>query len=342
MADKSKIEWTEATWNPILGCDKISPGCKNCYAIRTAHRLQANPNPKVAKAFEGLTVIQGGEPNWTGRVNFVAERLEEPLRWRQPRRIFVNSQSDLFHEGVTNEQIAAIFGVMAAARQHTFQILTKRPERALLWFRWIAKGDVESAAIRGCTLAAAKLLRESFAPFVGPGARAEIPWPLPNVWLGVSCESPKYKDRIDLLRETPGAVRMLSLEPLLEDLGVINLEGIHWVIVGGESGPNARPMHPDWARSLRDQCKAAGVPFFFKQWGGYKPFNRLPDDDETEAFQITRGGVMLQADVRGVFPPMPDGTAEMVRVGKKAAGRLLDGKEHSEYPVTPKEVEQSA
>jgi protein gp37 len=308
MADKSAIEWTDATWNPVLGCDKISPGCKNCYAIRTAWRLQHNPNPKVAKAFEGLTVIQGGQPNWTGRVNFVPERLHQPLDWHKPKMIFVNSQSDLFHDNVTIPQVLSVFETMAFAKQHTFQVLTKRIERAKYLLSYGEKMAVESAEHHRliCTM------------------------PLDNVWLGVSVEAPKYKYRIDILRDTPAKVRFLSLEPLLEDLGTIDLRGIHWVIVGGESGPNARPMHPDWARSLRDQCRAAGVPFFFKQWGEWAPTKAQPVRGE-----YTGGGLfMLPNGNLGNQGDWWDGHAEAIdKVGKKAAGRLLDGVEHSEYPA---------
>lgn len=346
MADKSKIEWTEATWNPILGCDKVSAGCKNCYAIRTAHRLQHNPNPKVAKAFEGLTVIQGGQPNWMGRVNFVEERLAEPLRWREPRHIFVNSQSDLFHDGLTDEQIADVFGIMAAAHWHTFQVLTKRPQRMLKLV-----GDVSEAGfaceVNERWLGLMRNLGDS-----RPGFRWD--WPLPNIWLGVSCENHATADeRIPPLLQTPAAVRWISAEPLL---GPINLAPylefagdcpkveLDWLVVGGESGPSARPMHPDWARSLRDQCQAAGVPFFFKQWGewaetGYSGGTFTPE----QAGQLVPYTCVSSTNRKHVgetdYHAMPkvwkEGAATwrvMTHVGKRAAGRLLDGKEHSEYP----------
>lgn len=287
MADKSKIEWTEATWNPILGCDKVSAGCKNCYAIRTAWRLQHNPNPKVAKAFEGLTVIQGGQPkpNWTGLVNFVEERLEEPLKWKKPRRIFVNSQSDLFHEGVSDDSIQKIFKVMCSAKRHTFQVLTKRPERMQEFLsRWDS-------------------MTRDFGP-LWPHT-----WPQNHIWLGVSCENQATADeRIPLLLQTPAAVRWISAEPLLGpvsleelpsvsgigryldslsnagvDPGAIISTKLNWVVAGGESGPGARPMQEEWARSLMQQCKAAGVPFFMKQgakanWPDFKNFDSFPKD----------------------------------------------------------------
>lgn len=343
MAENSKIEWTDATWNPVLGCDKISPGCKNCYAIRTAWRLQHNPNPKVAKAFEGLTVIEGGKPNWTGRVNVVEERLGEPLSWAKPRRVFVNSQSDLFHDAIPEESIRAVFAIMAQARQHTFQILTKRPARMQeMLSRWQSEG---------------LMLRE------GCGVS------LPNVWLGVSVENQKAADeRIPLLLQTPAAVRWVSAEPLLGPItfrwaswdhhqphprrvkqlpdverggklisgAVDHLDGLRmldWVVAGGESGPGARPMHPDWARSLRNECEDAGVSFFFKQWGEWINIGSNPFQPK-EFTWLNVDGRNTRDDNAIVTN---QGWQCMARVGKKAAGRLLDGVEHNEFPQ-PAEV----
>ncbi len=215
MAANSKIEWTEATWNPVTGCTKISPGCKHCYAERLAKRLQAMGVKKYANGF---------------RVTLHPDVLDIPLHWRKPRMIFVNSMSDLFHDEVPLTFIQRVFGTMQRAHWHTFQVLTKRAERLA-----------------------------HLAP--------HLPWPR-NVWMGVSVENERYKYRIDLLRQVPAAVRFLSLEPLLGPLPELDLRGIHWVIVGGESGPGARPMRPEWVTDIRDQCLAAGVPFFFKQWGG--------------------------------------------------------------------------
>jgi len=215
MAQKSTIEWTESTWNPVTGCTKISPGCKNCYAERMSRRLQLMGQPNYRNGF-GLTL----HPSI----------LELPLRWRKPQSIFVNSMSDLFHEAVPTEYIQRVFDVMRRAEWHRFQVLTKRAERL---------AELSSA----------------------------IRWP-GNVWMGVSVESGDYVRRIDLLRSTDAAVRFLSLEPLLEELPTLDLRGIHWVIAGGESGPRARPVRPEWIRGLKDQCVAARVPFFFKQWGG--------------------------------------------------------------------------
>lgn len=218
MGDKSAIEWTDATWNPVTGCTKVSPGCKNCYAERLSVRLQAMGNPRYRNGFA---------------VTLHPDQLTLPLRWPQPRRIFVNSMSDLFHEAVPEGFIYQAFEVMVQAHWHIFQILTKRAER----------------------LAA-------LAP--------RLPWP-PNVWQGVSVENARYTWRVAYLQRVPSAVRFLSVEPLLGPIAHLPLDGIHWVIVGGESGPRHRPMDPAWVRAIRTQCLTAGIPFFFKQWGGRTP-----------------------------------------------------------------------
>lgn len=222
----SKIEWTDVTWNPVTGCDKISPGCKHCYAERMAGRLQAM---RVDKYRDGFAVA----------IHF--EALDIPLRWRKPRTIFVNSMSDLFHPHVPFSFIHAVFHTMTKAGWHRYQVLTKRPDRV------VELGDL-------------------------------LPWQQ-HIWLGVSVENAAYVHRIDQLRQTGARVKFLSLEPLLGPLPDLNLDGIDWVIVGGESGPGARPMQADWARDIRDQCLAAGVPFHFKQWGGVfkKRHGRLLD-----------------------------------------------------------------
>lgn len=215
MADRSGIEWTESTWNPITGCTKISPGCKHCYAERMALRLQAMGQPNYRNGFE---------------VTMHEHVLEMPLKWKKPRVIFVNSMSDLFHKDVPIEFVQRVFEVMKQAEQHQFQVLTKRAER----------------------------LTE---------LNDQLDWQ-PNIWMGVSVETEKYTFRIDHLRQSGAHVKFLSLEPLLGPLPNLNLEGIDWVIVGGESGPGARPMAHAWVRDIRDQCLKADVPFFFKQWGG--------------------------------------------------------------------------
>lgn len=215
MADKSHIEWTEATWNPVTGCTKITQGCKNCYAERLANRLMKMGVPRYSDGF---------------RVRLHPDVLELPKTWKKPRTIFVNSMSDLFHDDVPSDYIASVFRVMESVPQHTFQVLTKRSSR----LRALA---------------------------------SRLPWPR-NVWIGVSVENDKVLCRIDHLRVVPAAIRFLSIEPLLGPLRELNLSGIHWVIVGGESGPHARKMEVDWVEGILRQCRAANVPFFFKQWGG--------------------------------------------------------------------------
>lgn len=215
MANNSAIEWTESTWNPLTGCTKISPGCKNCYAERMAHRLQAMGQPNYRNGFQ-LTIHE--------------HVLDLPLHWKQPQMIFVNSMSDLFHEDVPLDFILRVFDVMTRANLHTFQVLTKRSAR----------------------------LRE---------LSEQLPWP-ENVWMGVSVENQAYAFRVDHLREVQAKTKFLSVEPFLGPLIDLNLAGIDWVIVGGESGPKARPMEASWVTTLRDQCIAGNIPFFFKQWGG--------------------------------------------------------------------------
>jgi protein gp37 len=270
MSAHSSIEWTDRTWNPITGCSEISPGCANCYAARlTATRLRNHPD------YQGLAKIENpGEARFTGDLRFNGDRIEEPIHWKKPSRVFVNSMSDLFHENVNDWWLDQIFAQIVNCPRHTFQILTKRPQRMRTWCDELRRQGV---------------------------------MPLENVWLGVSVENQHFADeRIPVLLETSAAVRFISAEPLL---GRVDLElaqcscpmrvpfgvstrhllscradlrrpdnqrrwAMDWVIVGGESGPNARPMHPEWAVSLRDQCASAGVPFFFKQWGSWLPIVR--------------------------------------------------------------------
>jgi len=242
MSDGSAIEWTDATWNPVRGCVKISPGCKHCYAETFAERWRGLPNHPYGQGFD---------------LRLVPEKLEEPLGWRRPRRIFVNSMSDLFQEGVPGPFVERVFETMTSASWHTYQVLTKRGERMR---------DIVSALPE-------RLVR------------------LPQVWLGVSVEDRKYGlPRIEQLRDTPAAVRFLSIEPLLEDIGAVDLRGIHWVIVGGESGPRARPMEKAWVLSIKRQCREQKVPFFFKQWGGV---------------QKSKAGRLLDGRTYDEFPPAP-------------------------------------
>ena len=222
----SSIEWTEATWNPVAGCTILSPGCTNCYAMRMAARLEAMGTAK----YKGLTRKSGGRAVWTGAVTLDRPSLEMPQTWRKPRMIFVNSMSDLFQDAVPGTFVAEVWRAMAAAPQHTFQILTKRPDRMAVLCR-------------------------------------SLPL-LPNVWLGVSVESAAYFSRLDELRETRAAVRFVSLEPLLSSVADVDLRSVDWAIVGGESGPRARPMKEEWVREIRAACHKYGTAFFFKQWGG--------------------------------------------------------------------------
>ena len=237
---RSSIEWTEATWNPVTGCTQISPGCAHCYAKTFAERFRGVPDHPYEGGFD---------------LQLRPERLTQPIRWKKPRTIFVNSMSDLFHPDVPDDYIHKVFEVMQAAEHHRFQVLTKRSERL---------GELASS----------------------------LPWPQ-NVWMGVSVENQRFACRVDDLREVPAAVRFLSCEPLLGELE-LDLAGIDWVIAGGESGPGARPMHPDWVTAVRDQCLDAQVPFFFKQWGAHN--------------------------------------AEGRRVGKKKAGRELEGRTWDRMP----------
>lgn len=438
MSDKTSIEWTDATWNPLVGCSRVSAGCQHCYAERHAYRFAR----QRGSVYEGTARRVNGKPTFTGRVNLNPRVLDQPLRWRVPRRIFVNSMSDLFHENVPDQTLDDIFAVMASAPQHTFQVLTKRLERML---------DYVGAPVgtkRDMSHALWRVHGDNPKRVYG----AQKGWPLPNVWLGVSVEDQAAADaRIPLLLQTPAAVRFLSCEPLLgpidlsgwgdaraiapnsgvtkiwseytwptwipqrerelierfwaesyhrgprawmednehqstpgtgmrvgfvtdsdgwirvvparsplaeghgryvhrwNNIGVVVTEDgaahhcssapgpgwlarwrcrdrvyrhqLHWVIAGGESGPGARPMHPDWARSLRDQCAAADVPFFFKQWGEWAPdeaFTHMPRSDAAMHEWIGTDG---QTVVNHSW-----------RYGKKVAGHLLDGVEHHAFP----------
>jgi protein gp37 len=283
VSDKSAIEWTDATWNPVRGCSHVSEGCRNCYAEGVAARFSG-----PGRAYEGLARFTPHGPQWTGEVRLLPVVLAQPLRWRKPRRVFVNSMSDLFHPDVPDDFIAAAFGVMSIASQHTFQILTKRPERARRWFAWMADIDAHSPGHRmwRAICETPGDWPESWEGEDGPPVADA--WPLPNVWLGVSVEDQRAADeRIPELLATPAAVRFLSCEPLLAPLDLesafsvrdshgepssprCNPDGtqaIGWVIAGGESGPGARPCEPAWILSLVQQGREAGVPVFVKQMG---------------------------------------------------------------------------
>lgn len=334
MADNTHIEWTDATWNPVTGCSVTSPGCTNCYAMKLAGTRLAH-HPSRA----GLTQDTKAGPVWTGEVRLNEDWLTQPLKWKRPRRIFVCAHGDLFHKNVPDEWIDRVFAVMALSPQHTFQVLTKRSARMREYCRFrFTEGYGTGGGGRLGTILDEIACLGTFDP------SKPLHWPLRNVWLGVSVEDQDRADeRIPNLLETPAAKRWISAEPLLGPVDLTNITGaeksreygspvhgwsaiwknnglgrawLDWVVVGGESGPGARPLHPDWARSLRDQCQAAGVPFFFKQVGewlheselGWWPFG----DEAIERCQSV---------------------GEYYRVGKKSSGRLLDGREWNEVPA---------
>jgi protein gp37 len=369
MAENSKIEWTDATWNPITGCSVVSPGCTNCYAMRLAGTRLAH-HPSRA----GLTQDTKAGPVWTGEVRFNEQWLDQPLRWSRPRMIFVCAHGDLFHESVPDEWIDRVFAVMALAPHHTFQVLTKRAERMRAYLSGLGRARKIYSDV--CDKAVAE--RVDVVLIASPEHVADAPpgrqlvlgtWPLPNVWLGVSAEDQKRADeRIPHLLATPAAVRWVSAEPLIgpvafddwwlrapaecegcdgdgrggrsllhcppgacpDDEGIGRLD---WIVAGGESGPGARPSHPEWFRSLRDQCAGAGVPFFFKQHGDWLPF-----DNDDDANWYARHPVSLPlrwwdgAQWREATGEPPATRDWVARIGKKAAGRLLDGIEHNGMP----------
>jgi len=403
MASNTKIEWTEATWNPIVGCSVVSPGCTNCYAMKMAARIER----MAAGAgkwthYNGTTQASKAGPVWTGRLTLAPDEiLTAPLRWKRPRRIFVNSMSDLFHEAVPDEWIDRVFAVMALAPQHTFQVLTKRSGR----MREYMNGIQSKIPFLG-RMPLERIHLEAAAHMEGDGGFMDVlkdrgnvyslyldaPWPLPNVWLGVSTEDQRRADeRVPDLLATQAAVRFVSAEPLLGPIDFSRIEprgsegeldslralkwqelwdtcwspevtkvspdealesfldwynlsefpsglahpALDWIIVGGESGPGARPMHPDWARSIRDQCAAARVPFFFKQWGEWCPAtsdfgvsgHRMPDTGEKFTWIGWDGQTQNPSCDRLSMPIMA-----IAQMGKRRAGRLLDGREHNDMP----------
>lgn len=338
---ETTIEWTDVVWNPTTGCDKVSPGCGlprpgsdddltgqtgGCYALTMAARLKAMGQERYQA---------DGDPKTSGpgfRLTLHPDTLDDPLHWRKPRRVFVNSMSDLFHPDVPEEFIQRVWETMAKTGRyatghprpgpHTYQILTKRPQRMANVVARLLVAESAGKAYVYPTAAAAENM----------GAR-----PLPNVWLGTSIELDRYTFRADHLRATPAAVRFLSLEPLLGPLPSLDLTGIDWVIIGGESGPKARPMHPDWARDIRDRCVGAGIPFFFKQWGAW-----APGTDNSWTHRVEMDGSVAPRPDTDEAPPgcgcsrcwslTDSGWYGMARVGKKSAGRELDGRTWDEMP----------
>ncbi|MFC4506150.1 MULTISPECIES: DUF5131 family protein [Streptomyces] len=332
MADSTSIEWTDSTWNPVTGCTKVSPGCDNCYAETFAERWRGTAGHHFENGFD---------------ITLRPDRLRLPMTWRTPRRVFLDSMSDLFHTDIPDHYIAQAFAVMALTPQHTYQVLTKRHgrmktllSRPTFWHLVAKQGREHFTGCQQDWLAVGAMLGGE---------------PLPNVWLGVSVEDQKWADiRIPALLGTPAAVRFLSCEPLLGPVdlkrAVITrgserghgltasfvhaagccengLHGIDWVITGGESGPRARPMHPQWARHLRDQCEWAGVPFFLKQWGAFAPEDHGHDHGRV-ALIDTQGRSWTEREA-----PAPQDTVRMRRVGKTRAGRILDGQHHDAVPA---------
>jgi len=340
----TKIEWTDKTWNPLVGCSVVSPGCTNCYAMAMAARLE-RMNPKLTH-YQGLTKIVNGNAVWTGKLALAPDHvLTEPLRRKKPTMYFVNSMSDLFHESVPDGWIDRVFAVMALCPQHTFQVLTKRAARMRAYF---------DAGERGGIVATQAIVASG-----GKFGIRKPQWPLPNIWLGVSAERQQEADaRIPDLLSTPAAVRFVSAEPLLGPIDVTRLDvpdygylnalddgyftdgrpprpRLDWVIVGGESGPGARPMHPDWARAIRDQCVAADVPFFFKQWGHWVPeldCDAGDPDDRADYARFLRNGFRI-LNLEGGCGFHGERVHVMRPSSKKSAGRLLDGREWQQWPA---------
>ncbi len=368
MSEDSAIEWTDATWNPIAGCSVVSPGCANCYAMKSvAPRLSANP---ATPHYAGTVQQSNAGPVWTGRIGIAGERtFGAPLRWKRPRRIFVNSTSDLFHEGVPDAVIDRVFAIMALCPQHTCQVLTKRSARMR---EYLTKVRDHIVGPQMQIIEAARAIRPD-------DLYCMTDWPLPNVWLGVSAEDQKRADeRVPDLLATPAAIRFVSAEPLLGPIDFTKLQpamfdalanslngvwrwsggpnrtetpSLDWIIVGGESGRGARPMHPDWARQIRDQCAAArggeaegrtgtgsGVAFFFKQWGEWAPGENAPSPPT----RTERTAVLIDDrwDYGKITPRESeemhrDDEPDVYHLGKHRAGRLLDGVEHSAFPSSP-------
>lgn len=345
----SKIEWTEKTWNPVIGCKEVSPGCRECYAARMAYRLSFNP--LTGKDYSGLTrKLANSRITWTGDARVIPDRFYEPLFTKKPTVFFVNSMSDLFHEQLDFHTIATLFGIMALCKRHTFQVLTKRPRRMVEFFSWAEK----IAKIARAAHEFAWYHPDIFYPHpLEPKKDQKMKEPyhdvfpalygnrefLPNVWLGISVENQDtYRERLPYLLQTEAAVRFLSCEPLLGPLDLLAayvhdnsphylpgefiepipaLRKIDWVIAGGESGPGARPMHPLWIRKVRDACQALEVPFFFKQWGEWNIENDSNIHDAGHEVEHDGFSYMMR------------------REGKKKAGFLLDTQEYKAMP-TPK------
>lgn len=325
MSGHTKIEWTDRTWNPVTGCAKVSPGCDHCYAETFAERFRGTAGHYFENGFD---------------VQLRDHKLGEPLRWRKPQRVFVNSMSDLFHDAVPDEYIAKVWAVMAVAPQHTFQVLTKRHGRMR---SLLGSEHFKDLVARAMVLPASH-------GGVNPDLDTppDLHWPRRNVWLGVSVEDQHWADiRIPALLDTPAAVRFISAEPLLGPVSIYSNSSLDrveaqldWVIVGGESGHGARPMHPNWVRSLRYQCSEEArspgdsIPFLFKQWGAWVPESmNLHDASAPAAFLSADAITRPLVNGKPEGPPMSRGQDITVRhVGKGRAGRVLDGRTWDEFP----------
>jgi protein gp37 len=359
MAECTNIEWTGSTWPVVQGCDYESPGCTNCYAVPLLWRMSHNPHQAISGPLQGVVAkTAAGKLHFTGKIALREDRLDWPLKWKEPRRIFLPSHGDLFHPSVPDWFIDKVFAVMALCPQHTFQVLTKRAKRM--------REYLANPLTQGRIASTLKLLKPDPAPHIAALINL-AKWPLANVWAGVSTEDqPRADERIPELLATPAAVRFISAEPLLSLLNLVSMResgwhridalrglNIHdrteavyatiqkinridWVIAGGESGLRARPMHPDWARSLRDQCQAAGVAFFFKQWGEWLP--RIDAAASDPGGRLDYGITNRDPahyrilNLAGGFGFHGDRVHVMKRVGKKAAGAVLDGREWREFP----------
>ena len=359
MAD-SKIEWTDKVWNPLRGCARVSQGCTNCYAERVAMRFSGEGQP-----YHKLVKMTSQGPKWTGKVQLVPEALAAPFGWAKPRKVFVNSMSDLFHESVPFEFIASVFAVMSVTTRHTYQVLTKRPARMLEFFEWVKEGagifddDRISDAIRSKHIP----WKPQHNPRRGGYDNCGPGFPYENVWLGVSVEDQRTaEERIPLLMQCPAAIRWISAEPLLGPIDLTAIKftaspgyfgdalqwhhqphcsrdqrypSLDWVVTGGESGPGARPVHPDWLYDLRDQCAEAKVPFFLKQWGEWAPGENCGGPmkrTEHVAHWFIDKWMFSTLTPSGSVGMHYDDEPTVYRVGKRTAGRHLDGRTHDEFP----------
>lgn len=331
MGDKTHISWSDATWPVLRGCSKISPGCKGCWAIKDAHRMQNNPNPKCAAHFIGLTVVEGGKANWSGVVRLDEAVLDWPLKWKRARNIFVASSGDLFHEAASVDDIDSVFAVMqhAYSRGHRFQVLTKRAARAAAY---LSDPDLYERLLTKLNWVRSRWSGLPIVPLSNP-----VRFPMKHIQIGFSAENQHWFDQRWPHMQAIAALGWMvwcSYEPALGpvDMADALAHGLRWIVCGGESGPDARPMHPDWARQNRDQCVAARVPWHFKQFGEYGPWvdHQKPIDSPGRVYMAYDGTVRKWTENNN-GQDLRD-FAVLERVGKKLAGRTLDGRLWDEFP----------